>query len=867
MKSADLREAFLEFFTDRDHTRVSSAPLVPKADPTILFNVAGMVQFKPLWAGMVEPLPYKRATSVQKCLRLEDIDLVGTDATHDTFFEMLGNFSFGDYQKEDAIRWAWEFVTGVMALPKERLWVSVHQEDEEAAEIWRDVVGLPRKRVVYLGDEDNFWGPAGGKGACGPSSEIFWDLEWKKGDAGPGPAEDEARYTEIWNLVFPQFDQQEDGSRKPLKYRGVDTGAGLERMALAAQNVETIFHTDLFYPLMQAAADTLGVKISADTWEYLAISADHVRAATFVIGEGVRPSNKEQGYVIRRVLRRAIGALYLLGIRKPLLYRLSGDVTEQMRRVYPELEKRREQVALMIKGEEERFLKTLEEGMRLFTDAAKAGEISGPDAFKLHDTHGFPIDLTKWLARHKDVKVDMEGFEKAMEGQREKSRRSVTIDQGTMATGTGGTIKDEFKGYDHNSTDTNILYINPPDKEGKVLLALEKSPFYAEAGGQVADTGKIIGEDFEIEVLGVEYNNSGDRITLGEFIKGKYSKDLKGAKVHAVVDISRRMEIERAHTATHLLHAALRKILGEHVKQEGSLVEPGRLRFDFYHPSPMSPEEIRLVEKQVYEWVISDLEAKAGEMSRKEAEKLGALAFFAEKYGDVVRVLQIRESDTGELISAELCGGTHLDRTGKIGLFKITSETGVAAGIRRIEACVGEKAFGEIGRISDTLTELSESLNVVQDKLLKRVEELKFKLSTIEKERDQLAQKFVNSQVNDILSRAQKIDGVEFVTAKIKGITRNDMRLLADSLKSKRKFIVGVITSPEKEERLAILVFVPDSLVNRYNAPDLLKGIAMNFKGSGGGRASMAEGWISETSLEKLTSVFIEVVKSIMGNE
>jgi alanyl-tRNA synthetase len=332
MNSAELREAFLRFFAERGHTRVPSAPLVPKADPTLLFNVAGMVQFKPLWAGMVEPLPYKRAASVQKCLRLEDLDIVGTDATHDTFFEMLGNFSFGDYQKEEAIRWAWEFITQLMKLPAERIWVSVHEEDEEAASIWRDVIGLPKERVVYLGDEHNFWGPAGGKGACGPSSEIFWDLKWKEGDCGLGPGEDEdaeARYTEIWNLVFPQFDQQPDGSRPLLKYPGVDTGAGLERMVLAAQNVETVFHTDLFYPLMQAAADTLKVKISADTWEFLAITADHIRAATFVIAEGVRPSNTKQGYVIRRVLRRAIGALYLLGIQESLLYKLSGHVIEQ----------------------------------------------------------------------------------------------------------------------------------------------------------------------------------------------------------------------------------------------------------------------------------------------------------------------------------------------------------------------------------------------------------------------------------------------------------------------------------------------------------------------------------------------------------
>lgn len=841
---------------------MDSAPLVPKADPTILFNVAGMVQFKPLWVGLREPLPYTRATSVQKCLRLEDIDIVGTDATHDTFFEMLGNFSFGDYQKEEAVCWAWEFVTGVMKLAKERLWVSVHEQDEEAASIWRDAIGLPKERVVYLGDEDNFWGPAGGKGACGPCSEIFWDLKWRKGDCGPGPGKDDTRYTEIWNLVFPQFDQQEDGSRPPLKYRGVDTGAGLERMVLAAQNVETIFHTDLFYPLMQAAADTLKVKISTETWEYLAITADHVRAATFVIAEGVRPSNKEQGYVIRRVLRRAIGALYLLGIREPLLYRLAGHVTEQMRRVYPELEERREQVALMIKGEEERFLKTLEAGMRLFDDAAHSGKVSGFDAFKLHDTHGFPIDLTKWLARHKSVEIDLEGFEKAMDGQREKSRKSVTVGQGTKATGTGGFVKEKFQGYDNNEIDTRILYLNPPDKEGKVLLALNDSPFYAEAGGQIADTGKIIGEGFEIEILGVEYNNAGDRVSIGKFVKGKYSEDLKGAEVRSIVDIDRRMEIERAHTATHLLHAALRKILGEHVKQEGSLVEPGRLRFDFYHPSPMTPEEITEVEKQVYGWVIDNNESSPEVMSRKEAEALGALAFFGEKYGDEVRVIQIRDKKTGELISAELCGGTHLERTGDIGTFLITSETGVAAGIRRIEALVGKRAFAELSHMREIIVETAQTLGTDREKLSRRAEELKTELSAETKAREKLAQRYVNSLVEGILASSETLGDVEFVVTKVEGVSRDDMRLLADSLKSRSKKICGLLTASDKNKRMATLCFSSKVIAKSYPAGEILKQTARKLKGGGGGSPTLAEGSIPETSLDDLRSAFMDVVRS-----
>ena len=867
MKSAELREAFLSFFEERGHIRVDSAPLVPKRDPTILFNIAGMVQFKPLWAGLVEPLPCTRATSVQKCLRLEDIDVVGTDATHDTFFEMPGNFSFGDYQKEEAIKWAWEFIIQMMKLPKERLWVSVHEQDEEAASIWRDVIGLPKERVVYLGDEDNFWGPAGGKGACGPSSEIFWDLKWQEGDSGLGPGEDEdseARYTEIWNLVFPQFDQQEDGSRPLLKYRGVDTGAGLERMVLAAQNVETIFHTDLFYPLMQAAADTLKVKISDDTWEYLAISADHVRAATFVIAEGVRPSNTRQGYVIRRVLRRAIGALYLLGIRESLLYRLSGHVIEQMRHVYPELEERREQVALMIKGEEERFLKTLEGGMRLFADAARAGKISGEDAFKLHDTHGFPIDLTKWLARHKGVEVDMEGFEKAMEGQREKSRMYVEDiggKAGVKAKLTYASTK--FVGYDKIKVKTKIAASSYDEQSKEVNLQFEESPFYAASGGQVGDTGRIIGKDFEIEVFNTEYNQAGVQVIHGKFAKGKKTGVLKGQMVKAIIDLERRMEIERAHTATHLLHAALRKILGEHVKQEGSLVESGRLRFDFYHPSPMTAEEIAEVEKQVYAWIIANHEAKPDEMSREQAEKLGALAFFGEKYGEEVRVLQIRDKNTEELISAELCGGTHLGRTGDIGMFLITSETGVAAGIRRIEALVGNRAFAEVAQIREIIAETSQALGADREKLARRAEELKSELSGETKAREQLARRYANSLVDGILERAKKVGDVEFVTARVEGVAREDLRVLADSLKSRKEKICGFLASPDKKNRLAVLCFAARPVAKDYPAGEILKAVASKLKGGGGGSPTLAEGSIAEASLDKLTSVFLEVVKSL----
>jgi len=861
MTSAELRDAFLKFFEERGHTRVPSSRLVDN-DPTLKygFTTAGMMQFKPLWAGLEEPLPYTRATSVQKCLRLSDLNLVGTDATHDTFFEMLGNFSFGDYQKEQAIKWAWEFITDIMKLPQERLWVSVHETDEEAASIWRDVVGLSKERVVYLGDEDNFWGPVGGKGPCGPSSEIFWDIE-DEDDPGPGPgdASSEKRYTEIWNLVFPQFDQQEDGSRPLLKYRGVDTGAGLERMLMAVQKEDTIFDTDLFQPLMEKTADLAKIDIHADTWGPLAITVDHVRAVTFAIAEGVRPGNEKQDYVVRKLIRRALGILSTQGPAEPLLYKLSGYVVEQMHHVYPELSERREQIALMIKGEEEGFLKTLDRGMRLFTDAASGGKISGEDAFKLHDTYGFPIELTKWLAVYRGIEVDLIGFEKAMEGQREKSRSGEDSGKDVWK-GSITASKPKFVGYDQFKIDTLVISYSYDEKSKEVGIQIASSPFYAEAGGQIGDTGRIVGDGFEIEVKNTSYNQAGEQMVYGKMIKGKPTQDLKGKKVKAVVDIPRRREIERAHTATHLLHAGLRAVLGEHVKQEGSLVEPGRLRFDFYHPSPMTPEEIAEVEKTVYDWIIENHASVVKEMSKDEAEAKGALAFFGEKYGDKVRVVEIPG------ISAELCGGTHLEQTGQIGMFLIISETGVAAGIRRIEALVGKRALEQISRVRSVLTEASLLMGTESGKLPAKVEELKQRISADSKMRERITRHLVGILSERVLSQAHTIGEVDFVSARVEeALGREGLRFLADALKLHRERIVGILIIPEKKGRMAVLCFASKSIAKNFPAGDILKAVASKLKGGGGGSPTLAEGSITETSADDLTSVFLEVVKSQKG--
>ncbi|MDH5684830.1 MAG: alanine--tRNA ligase, partial [candidate division WOR-3 bacterium] len=705
MNHREIRRTFLAFYAECRHTIVPSSSLIPKDDPTLLFASAGMVQFKPLFAGTV-PLTYRRAVSIQKCLRSTDLEQVGKTIKYNTFFEMLGNFSFGDYFKAEAIPWAWEYLTKVVELPKDRLYVSVFIDDQEAYEIWQKKVGLASDKIYRLGEADNFWGPAGGVGACGPCSEIYFDMgeEFGCGKIECGPGCNCERFIEIYNIVFPQFDQQPDGTRLPLKNRGIDTGMGMERLAMVSQSKKSIFETDLFAPIVKAIVKVLDLTINPENRAMIYAAADHTRALTFAIADGAIPSNEARGYMLRSILRRAQLLARRAGINQPFMYRVSGEIVELMRQFYPELVQKREQVALIIKSEEERFLRTIDEGLERFKEIAEThrsdGVIPGADIFKLHDTFGFPVELTKELADEQALRLDMDGFEKAMLEQKEKSKKEHTVEATLSIKGTTERYELRFVGYEQDEITTNILeYQETEPKIFEVLL--QETPFYAEAGGQVGDTGKIIGPDFELEVLDSYYKAGSDiRLSKAKLVKGQISK----TAVTAVVDKARRREIERAHTATHLLHAALRSTLGDYVKQEGSLVEPGRFRFDFVSFQSMTPDQIIKVEQLVYQKVIENIKVEQlRDVPVDQAKENGALAFFGEEYGEKVNVIKIGD------YSMELCGGTHIRSTGEIGMFRIISETGVAAGIRRIEALVGESAYEQALSERKTLDDLQET--------------------------------------------------------------------------------------------------------------------------------------------------------------
>ncbi len=851
MKSSEIRKSFLEFFKERAHQIVPSAPLVPKDDPTLLFTSAGMVQFKPLWAGTV-PLPYKRAVTIQKCLRASDIEQAGKTIKHHTFFEMLGNFSFGDYFKLEGITWGWEYLTKVVGLDKKRMYASVFETDTEAYKIWQDEVGMEPNRIYRLGEKDNFWGPAGGAGACGPSSEIYFDMgeEFGCGEKACGPGCDCERFVEVWNIVFPQYDQHND-KRLPLKNRGVDTGMGLERLTMVSQNKKSNYHTDIFSPLIQAASNILEKPYGKNRTDDIAIQTivDHSRGLVFAIGEGILPSNEERGYVIRRILRRALLAAKKLEIEEPFLYRLSGEVIELMQSYYPELVAKREQIALIVKSEEERFLKTLDEGLsildRLLGEYSKEKIIPGKEVFKLKDTYGFPEELTKELAAEKGFSIDWQGFEEAMKVQQERSKKIAPSDGFTIAEKvTYEQFKQEFIGYTADEINTEIVDFSKPEKDiSEVVLA--HTPFYAEAGGQVGDQGRITGSDFELEVLDTYYKQ-GLSINKVKIKKGT----IKKGPVLAAIDKPRRREIERAHTATHLLHSALRKILGDYARQEGSFVEPGRFRFDFTSPEPLSKEHLKKIEAKVYDKILEDIEVEKFETSLDEAKKLGALAFFGEQYGEKVQVIKIGD------FSMELCGGTHLRRTGEIGLFKIISETGVAAGIRRIEALVGERAYAAVTGERKLLNEVSETLGAGEELLAQRVTEILTNEKNQEIRLRKLSSQTVNFVLDELLAGAAEINTIKVVTGSFDYFETADLRLLVDRVKEKEpKNIVGFLSST-MAERAAFVVFVSDDLTRKVQAGKIAQEIGKVLAGGGGGRPDLAEGGGKKEKIPEAVEVF-----------
>jgi len=853
MKTAEIRSTFLEFFRDRGHAIVPSATLVPVNDPTLLFTNSGMVQFKNVFLGS-EKLPYVRAVDVQRCLRAggkhNDLDSVGYTARHHTFFEMLGNWSFGDYFKKDAIVWAWELLTGVFKLPPDRLWVTIYHTDDESYAIWKDVIGVPPERIVRVGDNkgapfasDNFWQMAD-TGPCGPCTEIFYDHGADVPGGPPGSKdEDGDRYIEIWNLVFMQFDRAADGTLSPLPAPCVDTGMGLERLAAVLQHVHSNYEIDLFVHLIDAAAHLTNTKDCEN--KSLRVIADHIRACAFLIVDGVLPSNEGRGYVLRRIIRRALRHGYMLGVRGEFFWKMVAPLVAEMGDAYPELEKKQKYVEEALRAEEQRFGETLEQGMRIFDDvasSAREGVIAGADAFKLYDTYGFPADLTADIARERGLSVDMVGFERGMEEQRERARSASKFEsKGQIPADVASRlVPTEFCGYEALESDGEIIAILrdgravdllAPNESGSVIL--DRTPFYAESGGQVGDTGAL-------ELTSGRFIVSDTQKLGGQFHAhvGEWQGDAPlrvGDSAHARVDGARRQATVLNHSATHLLHAALRQVLGEHVMQKGSLVAPDRLRFDFSHFQPVTREQLRRIEDIVNAQIRRNDEAEVHQMGYQEALDFGAMALFGEKYGDRVRVLRMGG------FSTELCGGTHVSRTGDIGLFKIVSESGVAAGIRRIEAVTGAGAIAlvddEERRLVEVAGLLSSSPNDVTEKLRQILERQR----KLERELDALKAKAAGATTGDLASQAQEIDGIKLIAARADGMDAKALRDAVDTLKQKLRDCVVLLASGS-DGKVALIAGVHGSALDKVKAGEVVAHVASQIGGKGGGRADMAQG-------------------------
>ncbi|HET7332206.1 alanine--tRNA ligase [Dyella sp.] len=853
MKTADIRSAFLDYFRSKDHTIVPSSSLVPANDPTLLFTNSGMVQFKNVFLGS-ERLPYARVADVQRCLRAggkhNDLDSVGYTARHHTFFEMLGNWSFGDYFKRDAIRYAWELLTGVLKLPADKLWVTVYHTDDEAYDIWHKEIGVPAERIVRIGDNkgapfasDNFWQMAD-TGPCGPCSEIFYDHGPDVAGGPPGsPDEDGDRYIEIWNLVFMQFDRAPDGTLSPLPAPCVDTGMGLERLAAVLQHVHSNYEIDLFQHLIKVASELTKTPDLGN--KSLRVIADHIRACSFLIVDGVLPSNEGRGYVLRRIIRRALRHGWMLGVRGDFFWKMVQPLVEEMGSAYPVLAGNQRLVEEALRAEEQRFGETLEHGMRVFDEiAAKSSKtIAGEDAFRLYDTYGFPVDLTADIARERGLSVDMAGFEQSMEQQRERARAASRFEaKGQMPAELASQLAPTvFLGYEAlASRASKVVGIVQAGKqvgqlaEGEEgLVILDQTPFYAESGGQVGDTGALSNGAGRFDV--------GDTIKMGGVFFGHAgrwhgSQPLRtGDVIDAAVDASRRQATVLNHSATHLLHAALRKVLGTHVTQKGSLVAPDRLRFDFSHFKPVSREELAKVEALVNDEVRRNVEAEVRHMAYDDAIEFGAMALFGEKYGDEVRVLKMGE------FSTELCGGTHVSRTGDIGLFKIVSEAGVASGVRRIEAVTGAGALAYVAEEERRLGELSQLLSSSGDEVAEKLKQLLDRQKKLERELESLRAKAAGSMTGDLAQTAQEIAGIKVVAARLEGLDAKALRDGVDQLKQQLNDCV-VVLAGATDGRVSLVAGVNGKAAGRIKAGDIVAHVAGQIDGKGGGRPDMAQG-------------------------
>ncbi len=869
MNTSEIRQRFLDFFEERGHAVVGSSSLVPKEDATLLFTNAGMVQFKRTFLG-AEERSYKRAVTSQKCVRAggkhNDLEEVGRTARHHTFFEMLGNFSFGDYFKRDAIRFAWDFLVGELGLDPDRMYATVHHTDDEAAGLWEEVVKLPPDRIYRLGDKDNFWQMAD-TGPCGPCSELHYDMR-AGGERGRtlSTAEfedlgEKGEFLELWNLVFMQYDRDEEGVLHPLPAPSIDTGAGLERIASVLQGVSSNYHTDLFLPLLERVGEVVGRPYEPEAPEGVSyrVLADHARAVAFLLADGVFPSNEGRGYVLRRILRRAVRHAYLLGRRDPTLVEVVDAVIREMEDAWPELGAGREHILETTRDEERRFLATIEGGMARFDELAPrldAGSphpgsppevIAGEDAFRLHDTFGFPLDLTELMARERGYEVDTGGFQAALEAQRERSRNDrakTDLAVGGEELLAGWTVlqdgTQEFVGYDARELDTVVLSVRGNrDWPG---LILRENPFYLEAGGQVSDRGVVEGDSWVLEVREVRVVQ-GETAVFGPLLEGALPEVPGGPiQVRAMVPDRLRHDTERNHTATHLLHSALREVLGEHVVQRGSLVAPDRLRFDFSHTGPLSPEERAEVERLVNDGIWEDHPVQIRHMAYGEATGLGAMALFGEKYGDEVRVVEVPG------VSLELCGGTHCRHTGEIGLFRILGETGVAAGIRRIEAVTGPRGFDHLRKSERRLEEIAVQLKARPETVAGRIAQLQEEKEALERMLEDLRRGDGAGEDVVVEERLESPRGeIEFRGVRLKAKDPDDVRAWGDGFREGGPRRVGLVAAVFSEDRMSLFAFVSDDLIGLgVRADSLIREVASLAGGKGGGRPHMAQAGVGD---------------------
>ncbi len=904
MQSSEIRTKFLEYFERQGHSIQPSSSLVPGDDPTLLFTNAGMVQFKRVFLGQENPAYGRRATTSQKCVRAggkhNDLEQVGHTARHQTFFEMLGNFSFGDYFKRDAIRFAWEFLTEDLKLPKEHLRVSVYEDDDEARALWREIAGLPDSRIYGLGAHDNFWQMAD-TGPCGPCSEIFIDLafvakDWQVPEGATGEwteldrkdfskeafieGNEKDRFLEFWNLVFMQFDRQEDGTLVPLPKPSVDTGMGLERTSAILQGVSNNYHIDIFAPLIARVEEITGIpyrgreardpyvvelkgsskegrsaavkegnRVTVDPASFRVI-ADHARAVAFLLADGVFPSNEGRGYVLRRILRRAVRHAWLLGRAAPTLVDVVKRVIETMGDAYPQLVERQRQILETTRAEEQRFLTTIDGGMRRFDEIAPEqttqgseeikGTISGEDAFRLYDTFGFPIDLTELMARERGYTVDIAGFELSLASQRTQSqeeRKSRKIGVSTDELADTSWVSSEpvtFVGYDRIQSDTEVVALRELP-EGRVAVMLRETPFYVESGGQISDRGSITGNGWKIDVDEVR------RIDGKPTAIGKAEGRVSAGPAHAEVPRDTRLDTERNHTATHLLHAALRATLGDHVHQAGSLVAPDRLRFDFTHHGPLSSDDLEKIEDDVNRGILAAVPLNISQKAYADAVASGAMALFGEKYGDVVRVVSIPG------ISAELCGGTHVRNTAEITLFQIVSETGVAAGVRRIEAVTGPRAYAMVKERRHTLDEVAETLRTNASSVVRRAHSLIEERRTLEKKLDEAIRGGGSSGIQQLIDRATQVNGVKVVSAAVPAVDMKSLQALGDTLREQLGSGVAVLSASFSDGKNSLLGVITDDLREKgLRADVIIRDVAAVAGGRGGGKAHMAQAGIPD---------------------